>query len=71
MSVKKKIIILVAVLVLLFCGFIYYISGSNAKQIPGYVSTNIRYISSQESGRLLRLDVSQGEFLEEGQNISD
>ncbi|WP_230454803.1 biotin/lipoyl-binding protein [Francisella tularensis] len=69
MSIKKKIIILSIIFVVFILTVIYYISGSSIKVIPGYVSTDIRYISSQESGRLLRLDVSQGESVKEGQSL--
>ncbi|QWU99886.1 HlyD family secretion protein [Francisella salimarina] len=69
MSIRKKIIIVSIIFVIFVLGFIYYISRSSIKVIPGYVSTDVRYISSQESGRLLRLDVTQGEYIREGQSL--
>lgn len=69
MSIRKKIIILSIIFVVFILTVIYYISGSSIKVIPGYVGTDVRYISSQESGRLLRLDVSQGEYIREGQSL--
>ncbi|GAB4221970.1 MAG: HlyD family efflux transporter periplasmic adaptor subunit [Francisella sp.] len=67
MYFKKRITIISIILILLVGVVIYFFTKNNIKKIPGYVSTDIRYISSDESGRLLMLYVKQGDYIKEGQ----
>lgn len=61
----KKIIVLAVVLVIIVASS-YLLFQPNNKTIPGYVSTDIRYISTEESGRLLELNVKEGQYVNKG-----
>ncbi|AIT09390.1 hypothetical protein LO80_05025 [Candidatus Francisella endociliophora] len=66
MNNSKKIIIIIFILTTIITASCYYLLRTNQKIIPGYVSTNIRYISSEESGRLIRLNVKEGQLVKKG-----
>lgn len=67
MSKLKKIIILSTILmIIILSNVLYYYFQPDQKVIPGYVSTNIRYIASEEPGKLLQLNVSEGQPVDKG-----
>ncbi|GMN89205.1 HlyD family secretion protein [Francisella sciaenopsi] len=67
MNKFKKIIILSTILIIIILsGVLYYFFQPDQKVIPGYVSTNIRYIASEESGKLLQLNVTEGQSVDKG-----
>ena len=66
---KRKVLALVLLVIICFLGVLYYFFRSKIEVIPGYVSTDIRYISSQESGRLLDLKVKEGQYIKKGQRL--
>lgn len=69
MSKKRKAIVIVFIIFVCFLITTYYFLRSENKIIPGYVSTDIRYISSEESGKLLDLKVKEGEYVKKGQQL--
>lgn len=69
MSDKRKVIIIALILIICALGILYYFLRSENEIIPGYVSTDIRYISSDESGRLLELKVKEGQNIKKGQQL--
>lgn len=59
---KSKIIILISIFIIITFLFVFGFS-SKSKVIPGYISTNVRYISSDESGRVLDINVDEGQYV--------
>ncbi|MED7789480.1 HlyD family efflux transporter periplasmic adaptor subunit [Francisella sp. 19X1-34] len=66
---KRKGLAIVLLVIICLLGVLYYFFRSKIEVIPGYVSTDIRYISSQESGRLLDLKVKEGQYIKKGQQL--
>lgn len=66
---KRKGFAITLLVIICFLGVLYYFFRSKTEVIPGYVSTDIRYISSDESGRLLDLKVKEGQYIKKGQQL--
>ncbi|QIW10505.1 HlyD family efflux transporter periplasmic adaptor subunit [Francisella sp. LA112445] len=66
---KRKGFAIALLLIICTLGLVYYFLRSKAEVIPGYISTDIRYISSDESGRLLDLKVKEGQYITKGQQL--
>ncbi|APC91927.1 MULTISPECIES: HlyD family secretion protein [Francisella] len=69
MFIKLKVIATLTIVAVIILGLTYYIFRSHPKIIPGYINTDIRYISAEESGRLLSLKVNEGEPIKKGQAL--
>lgn len=69
MTKSKKIIVIAIFLVIVCIVSHYYLSQPNQKPIPGYISTDIRYISSEEPGRLMQLNIKEGQLVTRGQQL--
>jgi HlyD family secretion protein len=66
MKNHKRLVILGVILVLIFlCVGMFW--GTNTKIVPGYVSTNIRYISSDEGGQIVSMNANEGETVNQDQ----
>ncbi|WP_150466912.1 HlyD family secretion protein [Francisella sp. SYW-9] len=66
---KRKGFAIALLVIICLLGVLYYFFRSKVEVIPGYISTDIRYISSDESGRLLDLKVREGQYIKEGQQL--
>ena len=66
MSKLKKIFVVIILAIFALCIFAYFSLEPKQKVIPGYVSTDIRYISSEEGGRLLSLNIKEGQIVDNG-----
>ena len=62
----KRLIILGVIFISVFL-FISLFWGSNTKIIPGYVGTNIRYISSDEGGQIVSVNANEGDTVNRNQ----
>jgi HlyD family secretion protein len=62
----KRLVILSIIFISVFL-FISLFWGSNTKIIPGYVGTNIRYISSDEGGQIVSVNANEGNIVNRNQ----
>ena len=64
---KHKILVILSIIFISVFLFSSMFWGSNTKIVPGYVGTNIRYISSDEGGQIVSMNAKEGDSVNRNQ----